>query len=50
MFYWFNTKRNPDCYNPNDWRSLGYGVCCFLTLEFDENRILKGIDSTFFWP
>ena len=49
LFYWFNTQRNPDCYNPNDWK-LGYGVCSLLTFEFDENRILKGIDSTFFWP
>lgn len=49
LFYWFNTKRNPDCYDPKNWR-LGHSVCSLLTFEFDENRILKGIDLTFFWP
>ncbi|MBK7093971.1 MAG: hypothetical protein IPH57_02465 [Saprospiraceae bacterium] len=45
--YYFNKPDNPDCF---DYEIAKWGKCSKLIFQFDENRILKGIDSTFFWP
>lgn len=47
MIYYFNKPDIPDCF---DYEIVKWGKCSKLIFQFDENRILKGIDSTFFWP
>jgi hypothetical protein len=47
LFYYFNTPALSDCYNKEIQKS---GKCSKLIFQFDENRVLIGVDSTFFWP
>ena len=46
LFYYFNNFKIGDCYTQPDKRN--YSTCRLISLNFDENQILKNVNTEFF--
>ena len=49
-YYHFNTRRHPDCYNPQKLTLNKYEKCSHILFRFDSNYNLKNVSTNGFYP